>query len=260
MLGKPSNQEVVLNTEDDENVDFSHSNADLILALPAPQFSSFDSREIEFTAEDYKTALRLLVGAALEGSDELRYRLKMWLVAVQKREQESGTTYLGVEATGSSPLLYTTFGFLIKTANYVSRGASTAGRVSRRTTSFANRLTKPVRHSRVLRPVRRRYHNLVARWDNLVSPFEETGRSEARSSRLLVRQEVTDEMVEEFLVYVVERSKMRELIVETSTAVGGDALDEVRGRSASVDSSLDELIDNILRRQKRETPPPSSIS
>lgn len=108
--------------------------------------------------------------------------------------------------------------------------------------------------------MRRRYHNLVARWDNLVSPFEETGRSEARSSRLLVRQEVNDEMVEEFLVYVVERSKMRELIVETSAEVGGDALDDVRGRSASVDSSLDDMINKILRRKKRGTPSPSSIS
>ena len=72
-------------------------------------------------------------------------------------------------------------------------------------------------------------------WEALgivVSPLEETGRSKARSSRLLVRQEVNEEMVEEFLVYVVERSKMREMIVETSAEVGSDALTDVRGRSA----------------------------
>jgi hypothetical protein len=247
-----------LNTDDDEIADFSHSNADLTTVQPAPQTSGFDAGEIEFTKEDYRTALRMLLGAALEGRDELRYRLKMWLLAIQKREQESGTTYLGVKGTGGSPLLYTTIGLLFKTPDYVSRGSSTAGRVSRRTTSIVNRLTKPIRHSWVLRPVRRRYHNLMARWDSVVSPIEETGRSEALSSRALVRQEINDEMVEEFLVYVVERSKMREMIMETSAEVGGDALDEVRGRSASVDSSLDDMIDNILRRQKRETPPPSS--
>ena len=53
---------------------------------------------------------------------------------------------------------------------------------------------------------------------------------------------------------------MNELIVETIAEVGGDGLDEARRRSASVDSSLDDIIDNVLRRQKRETPPPSSIS
>ena len=164
-----------------------------------------------------------------------------------------------MESKGGSPLLYTTLGLLFKTPGYVSKGASTARRVSTRTTSIVNKVTKPIRRSWVLRPVRRRYHNLVRRWEFGVRPFEETGRAEARASRLLVRQEINDEMVEEFLVYVVERSKMRELIEETSAEVGSDALDEVRGRSASVDSSLDDLIDNILRRKKHETPPPNSV-
>ena len=75
----------------------------------------------------------------------------------------------------------------------------------------------------------------------MVSPLEETGRSKARSSRLLVRQELNEEMVEEFLVYLVERSKMREMIVETSAEVGSDALTDVRGRTAAVDSSLDNV-------------------
>ena len=48
---------------------------------------------------------------------------------------------------------------------------------------------------------------------------------------------------------------MKEMIVETSTAVGGDALVEIRGRTASVDSSLDNLVDNLLRRQKPKTAP-----
>jgi len=70
-----STQEVILNTKDDENKNSSYSNADFALARPVPQTSSFDSREVEFTKEDYRTALRMLVGAALEGSDELRYQL-----------------------------------------------------------------------------------------------------------------------------------------------------------------------------------------
>ena len=61
----------------------------------------------------------------------------------------------------------------------------------------------------------------------MVTPLEETGRAKARSSRLLVRQELNEEMVEEFLVYLVERSKMREMIVETSAELGSDALTEM---------------------------------
>jgi hypothetical protein len=53
---------------------------------------------------------------------------------------------------------------------------------------------------------------------------------------------------------------MRELIAETSAEVGGDALDEARVRSAEVDSALDNIVDNILRRQKIQTPPTGSSS
>jgi hypothetical protein len=160
---------------------------------------------------------------------------------------------------GGSRLLYTVFGLLYKTADTVGKGASTTVHVAGRATSLVSKITKPITHSRVLRPVRRRYHALGRRWEAVVTPLEETGRAKARSSRLLVRQEVNDEMVEESVVYLVERSKMRELIAETSAEVGSDALDEVRGRSASVDSLLDDIIDNILRRKKHETPPPSSL-
>ncbi len=79
-----------MNSKESNAKELPYGSGDLTLALPAPQTSSSAYGASEFTAEDYRTALRMLVGAALEGSDELRYRLKMWLVAIQKREQESG--------------------------------------------------------------------------------------------------------------------------------------------------------------------------
>ena len=233
------------------------SSVDLTLALPAPQTSSSASRESEFTEEDYKNALRVLVGAALEGNDELRNRIITWRATIQKGEQEIDASILE-EETGGSPLLYTILGLLFKTPEYLSRGTSTAGRASSRATSFVFRLMKPITNSWVMRPAQRRYNVLVARGESVVSSLEETGRSEARSSRALVRQQVNDETVEDALVYIMEKSKMRELIAETSAEVGSDALTEIRGRSASVDSSLDTIVDNILRRQKLKTPPSGS--
>ena len=248
-----------MNSKDKENEDLSYSSDDLILALPAPQTNSSASRESEFTAEDYKTALRLLVGAALEGNDELRNQIKTWRANIQKGEQEIDASILE-EETGGSPLLYTLLGLLFKTPDYLSRGTSTAGRASSRATSFVSRVMKPITNSWALRPVRRRYNVLVTRGESVVSSLEKIGRSEAGSSRALVRQQVNDETVEDALVYIMEKSKMREMIVETSAEVGGDALIEIRGRTASVDSSLDNIVDNILRRQKLKTPPSGSLS
>jgi hypothetical protein len=242
-----------------ENKDFPSSSIDLIPALPAPQTGSPASGEIEFTAEDYKTALRMLVGAALEGSDELRKQIKTRLTAIQKVEQEIDASMLEDE-TGGIPLLYTFIGLLFKTPKYLSWGTSTADRAYSRAASFVSRFTEPITNSRALRPVWQRYDDLVARGESAVSSLEKIGRSEAPPSRALIRQQVSDETIEGLLIYVVEKSKIREMIVETSAEVGGDAMIEIRGRSASVDSSLDNLVDNILRRKKLNPPPSDSLS
>jgi hypothetical protein len=94
----------------------------------------------------------------------------------------------------------------------------------------------------------------------VVSSLEKIGRSEASPSRVLIRQQVSDETIEGFLAYIVEKSKIREIIVETSTQVGGDAMIEIRGRGASIDSSLDNVVDNILRRKKLQMPSDDSLS
>ena len=248
-----------MDSTDMNDEDLPSGNVDLTPALPAPQTSSSDSREVEFTEEDYKTAVRLLVGAVLEGNDELRYRAKTWLTNVQKDEQEIDALNLEAE-TGGSPLVYAIIGLLFKTPRYLSRVTATADRASSHAISFVSRFTRPITNSWVLRPVRRRYDALVAVGESKVSSLEKIGRSEASPSRTLIREQVKEEAVEDVLIYMVEKSKMREMIVETSTEVGGDALIEIRGRTASVDSLLDNLVDNILKRRKPKTPPSDSAS
>ena len=49
---------------------------------------------------------------------------------------------------------------------------------------------------------------------------------------------------------------MRELIEGQSVEFAGDAVSEFRGRSADVDTSLDNLVQTVLRRQKAKEPPP----
>lgn len=246
-------------SDDPNDKDYLPEVDDLVLVQPTPPTSTPASREVEFTAEDYKTLLSLLLGSVLEGNDELRYRTKLLLTEVQKDEQEIDASILEGE-TGGSSLTYAFIGLLSKTPHYLSSLTSTAGRASSRAGAIVARFTRPITNSWVLRPVRRRYDALVERGESVVSSYEKIGRSKAKSSRALVRQQVNDEAVEEVLVYMVEKSKMREMIVETTTEVGGDALVEIRGRTASVDSSLDQFVDNILRRRKPETPPSNSSS
>lgn len=239
---------------DENNDDFASGGADLVPALPEPQTGGVESREVEFSDEDYKTAVRLLVGALLEGSDELRYRLKNWLTNVRRDEQAIEALNLAAE-TGGSALVYAMIGLLFESPRYLSRVSRTAGRAASVAASFTSLLARPITSSRVFRPVRRRYDNFIAGGESTVRSLEDLGRAEASPSRVLIREQMREEAVQDVLVYMVEKSKMREMIIETSTEVGGDALTEVRARTASVDSSLDSIVDSILRRRKLKAPP-----
>lgn len=245
-------------SEDKNSTEIQNNSADLPIVQSASQTSSSTSQANGFTAEDYQTALRLLVGAALEGNDEVRNRIRNLRTTVGNRELESDPTYLGMDKKGGSPLSYTIIGFLFRAPEYVSRGASIAGRLSLRATRVVSKFTRPITHSRILRPARRSYQSLVERGESTVNSLEKLGRSEARASRYLVCQEETDEMLEDVLNFVVEKAKIRELIAEQSVAAATDVSTEIRQRSATVDSSLDKVVNNLLRRQKQKTPPSNS--
>ena len=249
-----------MNSKESNAKELPYSSDDRTLALPAPRTSRSTSQAGEFTVEDYRTALRVLVGAALEGTDELRSRIGPWWENVQEWERESGGSVVVSEGSGGSPLLYTLLGLLFKTPDYLSRGPPRLAGYPRGRHLLCTWFTRPITHSRVMRPVQRRYNYFVARGESVMSSVMGIGRSEARSSRALVRQNVNDEALEDILTYLVEKAKMRELIAEQGVEAAADVSTEIRTRSAAVDSSLDNLVDNILRRQKGKTPPSGSSS
>jgi len=247
-----------MNSMDDDDAEFPYSSPDLTPALPAPETSSPIPSKAELTTDDYRTALRLIVGSMLEGNDELRARIAAWREAMPGPQSLGETKPPALDETGGSALLYTLLGLLFKTPDYLNRGASSAGTFTSRTTNFISSILRPIKNSWLLKPVRRRYHVYVARGESVVGSLEGLGRSEASRSRSLVHDRVSDEMIVDFLGYVVEKAKVKELIAEQGMEVTGDAVTEMRERSAGVDSSLDNIVDNILRRQKSKVPPAGS--
>jgi hypothetical protein len=231
-----------------------YSQSEVIFTRTTPRSGRYNSTESEFTVEDYRTALRLLVGAALEGTDELRLRLEPWWADVQEWERQNSASIIELDRRQGNTLLYSLLGILFKTPDYLGRGVSTASRLSSRVASIVSRVTRPVTHSRVMRPVQRRYNYYVARGESAVGSLKAVGRSEARTSRALVRQQVDEDTIEEILAYLVEKAKIRDLLAEQGVEAATDASTEIRVRSAAVDSSLDNIIDNILRRQKLQKP------
>ncbi len=249
-----------MNSKESNAKELPYGSGDRTLALPAPRTSRSASEAGEFTVEDYRTALRVLVGAALEGTDELRSRIGPWWESVQEWERESGGSFVGSDGSGSSPLLYTLLGLLFKTPDYLSRGTSTVGRVASAGGIYCVLVHKANHTQPGHASGTAALQLLCGAGESVMSSVMGIGRSEARSSRALVRQNVNDEALEDILTYLVEKAKMRELIAEQGVEAAADASTEIRTRSAAVDSSLDNLVDNILRRQKSKTPPSGSSS
>ena len=240
--------------EDDE--DFPYSSPDLSPGMPEPATSSADTDQL--SVEDYKTALRLIVGSALVGNDELRQRIKTWRKTIQNTKLAEGATIAELGETSGDHLLYFLVGLLFQTPGTLHGGASAVSRASSHAFSAVSRFLEPINNSRFMQPIRRRYQNYVEAGESIVNSLEEEGRSEVQSSRALVQQQANDELISDVLEYLVEKAKLRELIEGQSVELAGDAVSEFRGRSADIDTSLDNLVQNVLRRQKAEAPPPDS--
>jgi len=242
-------------TEDDDE-DFPYSSPDLSPGIPVPATSSDETDQL--SVEDYKTVLRLMVGSALVGNDELRQRIKTWRKTIQNTHLEGSVPVLELGETSSDHLLYFLIGLLFQTPEALHGGSSVVGRASSRAFSAVSRFLEPINNSRLMQPIRDRFQMYVKVGESIVNSLEEEGRSEVQSSRALVQQQANDELISDVLEYLVEKAKLRELIEGQSVEFAGDAMTEFRGRSADVDASLDNLVQTVLRRQKAKELPPDS--
>jgi hypothetical protein len=241
---------------EDDDEDFPYSSPDLSPGMPEPAASNAETDQL--SVEDYKTVLRLIVGSAVVGNDELKQRIIIWRKNIRNTRLEGNIPISKPGQTSGDHLLYLLVGLLFQTPGYFHGGASTVNRASSRAFSAISRFFEPINNSRMMQPVRRRFDTYVKVGESIVNSLEEEGQSEVQSSRALVQQQANDELISDVLEYLVEKAKIRELIEGQSVEFAGDAVSEFRGRSADVDASLDNLVKTVLRRQKAIEPPPAS--
>ena len=101
---------------EDDDEDFPYSSPDLSPGMPEPATSSVETDQL--SVEDYKTVLRLIVGSALVGNDELRQRIKTWRKNIQNTRLEGSVPILEPGETSGDHLLYFLVGLLFQTPDY----------------------------------------------------------------------------------------------------------------------------------------------
>jgi hypothetical protein len=243
------------------------------------------------------TLLRLLVGGAAQGADQVLSRL--WppesdpeTTGEPDREDSADST--------ADRARYALIGLLFEAYGVASRGASTAGRLASTTARFWGSILGPVLRSPIVDPVRRPYEFLLERGSQELERWAHIGRAEERRSRELARrltmipvddivsylrdhpemEELVRRQAQSLLVELAEDKKLatvireqgdryvdhlhdnpeaiQDLIQSQSVGLASDVADAVRQRTVTADTLLELFVRTVLRRAPREELPEPS--
>ena len=199
--------------------------------------------------------LRLLVGGVLVGADELRVRLHEWEAATSSVSPTvSPPSPMG--PTPSAPWRYALIGMLFESETRVRRGFSTVRarleRLSYEVESYYDDLYESDMRQTPLDPLLTRLDELLFDMEEMVDRWAARGRSEAERSSRMARLASTS-VVDELLDYMARNPEVRELIERQASSMAGEAVDEVRGRTATADLWVERLAHRVLRRPVDET-------
>ena len=198
--------------------------------------------------ETIKLAVYILVGAVLEGSEELARQMKS-----KMEEPAPPNIFRGPKIPGETSadlLRYALIGFLMDSSARASRAILTVGQASNKASGWLFSALKPVTHSRLMRPIRRGFDQLVTNGEELVESWIDTGRVREKESRSMARQAAAI-LVDDFLEYLSTNEGVQELVQEQGISMTGEALAEMRKRSANADEFAEQIFQIILRRRSQ---------
>lgn len=207
--------------------------------------------------EDLKGTLRLVVGSAITGKDAYTKRLRRMQAVQESIKPEA--IIVDENETARDQLKYLLLGALFETPELLQRSLGTAEQVSSKLYSFISRMLSPITSSWVFNPVKEQYDSATARGEKVIDRLIMKGRVEEQNSRLILQQESIDELVNEFLEYIILKTEIQQLIQEGGIGVAGNVVDDFREQSSSVDSLLDQKLRSIFHRRVPEQSATSSI-
>jgi len=226
--------------------------------------NSNEPKKPEF--KTFRTVMRLALGTAMIGVDEVSRRLKDQQEQFYNRaaqnvdaadaDTSSGgliirNTVISPDETEADRLRYALIGIMAQTPDVVAGGISTAERVSGKATWLFGRIVSPVANSRVMKPVRERYNSMAAKGESMVDRWIEIGRAEEQAGRIMT-QDVANKTVDELVDYLGQKPEVRDLIQQQSVGMFGEILNAMQFRAAGADNKLERTVRKILRLPKRE--------
>lgn len=190
-------------------------------------------------------AARLLLGAALTGSDELNRRFGTTQQVYRPSPAERDL--LLARETHADHRRYAVLGALTETTQAAQQSVSAAGSLADRAFRAVVLAARPVTSSRLAQPVNRRMDRFVARGDMIVRRWVEAGRAEEQLSRELASQ-ATLQTIETTLDYLARSPEMDQLTKEQSLDLVDQMVDDVQEGAVGGRVFLVKWFSGIIRR------------
>jgi hypothetical protein len=236
-----------------QDEDFPYQSSDPSLQpppdQPAPQArDDQDDQELKFL-------LRLLIGTAVEGSEEFRRRVRLWQ-AEMRASDPSRMVISPQDETSAAQLRYSLIGFLFQAVDAGYKSLSLLDVTSSQVYALVSHAFAPLKKSRFWRPVQERFDYYSATGESIVNSWTHIGRREEQVSRALVRKQASDEIVDDLIAYLAQKPELRDLIQQQSVGMAEELVEDLRDRSSEFDSQLEERVNRLIRRRRTENPPP----
>lgn len=206
------------------------------------------------TFDAISALLRLIIGGLLVGTDELQSRLRQWEATAHST---SSTALLQTvpqslqHAPTSASLRYGFIGMLFETETRIRQRFSTAlARFARLSEEAEYRFVttvEPALSKTPLDPMLMRLDELLFMARATVDRWTARGWLEEQQSRGIARQATTN-VVDELIDYMARNPELRALILQQGTSMAGEAVDEVRERTAAADMWVERVTRGLLRR------------
>ena len=241
--------------------DFPYTSEDP--SLTPPEESNVHTPGDSQQLSDLKAVMRLAIGSTLNGRDVLVSRLQRMQAGQEFAKSDTVTN--DENETSTDRLRYLLFGLLFETPEKIQKALSSTGHASSKVFDLVSRVVTPVSNSWVFSPVKNRYDNAAARGEKIVDKLIMRGRIEEHNSRQILQQKAIDDLINEFVEYLVLKIKVQEIVQQEGTAMAVTAVDEFRFQSSNVDTVLEQKLKSIFRKSASTEPvepiePPSNPS
>ena len=222
-----------------------------------------EPKKLEFRT--LRSAMRLALGTAMIGADEINRRLKEQQeqfnnVAVKNTDVDANTktggvivrsTIISPDETEADRLRYALIGIMAQTPDVMASGLSAAGQISGKATRLFSRITGPVANSRLMKPVKERYDSVAARGESMVDRWIEIGRAEEQAARVMAAN-TANKTVDELVDYLGQKPEVRDLIQQQSVGMVGEIVDTLQFRAGGTDDKIEHIVRKIFRLPHRE--------